>query len=164
MSSVTRLGSRVALLPLSRFDREALRRPLTGEGTTRNGRAALPVMRSLLARHFAGMAEAPTPAELWQALRASAVGARERGALCNLFGSMRFPEYRELVFDAGLPLYELARALTNAGITPFTATRWLNRFAAPEPPEDRPRRRIPESSAKRRSGHGPTIARSVRLG
>lgn len=150
MSSVTRLGTRVALLPLSRFDREALRQPLTGEGTTRNGRAPLPVMQSLLGRHFAGMAEAPTPAELWQALRASAVGARERGALYNLFGSMRFPEYRELVFDAG--------------IAPFTATRWLNRFAAPEPPEDRPRRRVPESSAKRRSGHGPTIARSVRLG
>lgn len=134
MSPVSRLGSRVALRPLSRFDREALRKPLPEEGTTRNGRAALPVMRSLLARHFAGMADSPAPAELWQALRANAVGARERGALYTLFGSMRFPEYRELVFDAGLPLYELARALTNAGITPFTATRWLNQFAAPEPP------------------------------
>lgn len=153
MSSVTRLGTRVALLPLSRFDREALRRPLTGEGTTRNGRAPLPVMQSLLARHFAGMAEAPTPAELWQALRASTVGARERGALYNLFGSMRFPEYRELVFDAGLPLYELARALTNAGIAPFTATRWLNRFAAPEPPAARPRRGASELSANRDPRH-----------
>lgn len=134
MSAVVRLGSRVALLPLSRFDREALRRPLPEEGTTRNGRAPLPVMRSLLARHFAGVGDAPGPAELWEALRASAVGARQRGALYNLFGSMRFPEYRELVFDAGLPLYELARALTNAGIAPFPATRWLNQFAAPEPP------------------------------
>ena len=74
---------------------------------------------------------------LWEALRAEAVDPKQRGALHNLFGSMRFPEYRELVFDAGLPLYELARAMRNAGSAPFQATRWLNQFAAPRRPGDR---------------------------
>lgn len=139
--SLSRPGSRVALLPLERFDREALRRRLPAEGTTRHGRAPIPVMRSLLARHFAGYADAPSPQSLWRALRAPEVGRESRGALYNLFGSMRFPEYRELVFDAGLPLYELARAMGNARIAPFTATRWLNQFARSDRAGERDRRR-----------------------
>lgn len=141
MTGLTRPGSRVALLPLERFDREELRRPLSAEGTTRNGRAPLPVMRSLLARHFAGYADAPSPRALWRALRAPEVGRESRGALYNLFGSMRFPEYRELVFDAGLPLYELARAMGNARIAPVTATRWLNQFARSDGAGERERKR-----------------------
>lgn len=74
-------------------------------------------------------------------VRARKVGAETRGALCNLFGSMRFPEYRELVFDAGLPLYELARAMGNARIAPFAATRWLNQFARSDGAGERNRRR-----------------------
>lgn len=141
MTGLSRPGTRVVLLPLARFDREVLRRPLPAEGTTRNGRAPIPVMRSLLARHFAGHADAPGPHALWRALRAREVGPESRGALYNLFGSMRFPEYRELVFDAGLPLYELARAMGNARIAPFAVTRWLNQFAGPDRDGERGGRR-----------------------
>ena len=134
-----RVRTRVELAPADRFDRRELRRPL-GTGGRR-----LDYLRSLLGRHFAGHADRPTPEELDRVLRAPAPDRRQRGALYNLFGSMRFPEFRDLAHLGELPIHDLARALRHSGARPVTAIRWLNQFArgseappreeSPPPPE-----------------------------
>ena len=114
----------VELADQERFDREVLREPWGESGSGRK------YLASLLGRHFAGHADRPTPAELDRALRSPRPDRKQRGHLYNLFGSMRFLEFRDLAHEGGLPVYDLARALRHSGAKPVTAIRWLNQFAA----------------------------------
>ena len=125
-------------LPLTWFDNPRARSSVPPSGGNAEAHAFLGV---LAADHLAGMAERPTGARLAEIFRAPKLTRREWSQLWHVFACIRILDLKRLLSQAGLSVYEIARAIHLSETRRADVVSWINQFGgklgAPEVgPED----------------------------
>ncbi len=83
----------------------------------------------LIARHLAGFANRPTSAELAAWLRGPEGFPRKRAALYSIFETIWPAERPQLLSEAHLSVYQVARSILVSGSRAPGTVRWLHQFA-----------------------------------
>ena len=107
---------------------EAMRSCLAPELTPAPARGH-PFLDHMLKAHAAGMAPKPTPAELARIIGAETVTDHEHFHLRNMFGCVYAHDFARFLWDEGLSIFELARAIHHSRVRRNHLIRWLHQFA-----------------------------------